>query len=186
MRIAVGLNVMKRILAVFAGVITVGVAWAAPEVDVFTPQGQAKAVRQVAVRFNEPMIAFGDPRLPDPFNVTCDGDRERLKGRGRWADQKNWIYDFDTDLPAGQRCRFALKPDIKSVTGQAVEGRREFSFNTGGPAVITSLPREGEELIDEEQVFLLAFDAPLDNASIGGAWCEAAGINERIALSLLS
>jgi uncharacterized protein YfaS (alpha-2-macroglobulin family) len=160
-------------------------AWAAPEVDVFTPQGQAKGVRQVAVRFTEPMIAFGDPRLPDPFAVRCDGDPERLKGRGRWADQKNWSYDFEADLPAGQACTFTVKPDFKAPDGQAIAGKREFRFHTGGPAVLTSLPREGNERVDEEQVFLLALDAPVDPASLSDAWCEAGGINERIALKLL-
>src|SRR5688500_16674388 len=52
-------------------------------VQSFSPQGQAKGVRQVTARFSEPMVAFGDPRLADPFNVQCDGDAGRLKGRGR-------------------------------------------------------------------------------------------------------
>src|SRR5258706_4010663 len=182
---------MRRIgtmktLAIAAGVFAAGCACAAPQIDVFTPQGQAKNVRQVAVRFSEPMVAFGDPSLPDPFSVRCDGDPERLKGRGRWADAKNWAYDFDADLPAGQRCQFTLKPDLKSAGGQPLEGRREVSFHTGGPAVMTSLPREGDEAIDEEQVFVLALDAPVDAASLANAWCEAAGINERIPLKLMS
>ena len=44
---------------------------AAAEVQLFNPQGQAKGVRQVMARFSEPMVAFGDPRLADPFNVQC-------------------------------------------------------------------------------------------------------------------
>ena len=40
-----------------------GLAVAAPQVEVFTPRGEAKGVRQVAVRFSEPMVAFGDLRL---------------------------------------------------------------------------------------------------------------------------
>ncbi|HYT48534.1 MAG TPA: hypothetical protein VEL04_08940, partial [Burkholderiales bacterium] len=75
-------------------------ACAAAQVDVFTPQGEAKGVRQVAARFTEPMVAFGDPRLPDPFDVRCEGDAAHLKGRGRWADARNWVYDFEQDLPA--------------------------------------------------------------------------------------
>src|SRR5438105_234597 len=126
-------------------------AAAAPEVDVFSPQGEAKGVRQVAVRFTEAMVAFGDPRLPDPFDVKCEGDAAKLKGTGRWADARNWAYDFEADLPAGQKCTFTLK-----------QGGRQFQFHTGGPAVMTSLPREGDERIDDEQWFLLAFDAPVD------------------------
>jgi uncharacterized protein YfaS (alpha-2-macroglobulin family) len=158
----------------------------AAEVQVFAPQGEAKAVRQVSARFSEPMVAFGDPRLADPFTVKCDGDAARLKGRGRWADTRNWAYDFEADLPAGQRCRFTLKADVKTTGGRTVDGRRDFDFHTGGPAVVRSLPREGEHEIDDEQVFLLAFDAAVDGGSLSDAWCEAAGVNERIPLKVLA
>ncbi len=172
------------VIALVAVALVVGAA-GTPQVDRFTPQGQAKGVRQVAVRFSEPMVAFGDPRLADPFSVKCEGDPERTQGRGRWADQRNWIYDFAADLPAGQRCRFTLNAGLTSAAGTALAGKREFTFDTGGPAVMSSLPGEGEEEIDEEQIFLLAFDAPLDPASFAGAWCEADGINEQIPLKLL-
>jgi alpha-2-macroglobulin len=52
-------------------------ATAAPQIDVFSPQGEAKGVRQIAVRFTEPMVAFGDPRLPDPFEVNAKATRRR-------------------------------------------------------------------------------------------------------------
>src|SRR5688572_27388182 len=174
-----------KMLFALAAAVAAGFAWAAPQVEVFTPQGQVKNVRQVAVRFTEPMVAFGDPRLADPFTVKCEGDPERLKGRGRWADPKNWVYDFESDLPAGQRCEFTIKSDLNSAGGAAVGGTREFRFHTGGPAVMTSLPGEGSESVDEEQTFLLALDAPVDSASLNDAWCEAKGVNERIPLKLL-
>lgn len=161
-------------------------AMAAPEVQLFTPQGQAKGVRQVTVRFSEPVVAFGDPRLADPFTVQCAGEPGKTQGRGRWADTRNWVYDFENDLPAGARCRYTLKSDFKTVGGPPLQGNREFSFHTGGPAALSSLPREGAETIDEEQVFLLALDAPIDTGSLSGAWCEAAGINERIPVKSLS
>jgi alpha-2-macroglobulin len=179
-------NRMKLAASVLAGAFT-SLAAAAPQIDVFSPQGEAKGVRQVAVRFTEPMVAFGDPRLPDPFDVKCEGDAAKLKGRGRWADARNWAYDFETDLPAGQKCALTLKAGVKSAAGEAVAGRREFGFHTGGPAVMTSLPREGNERIDDEQWFLFAFDAPVDEASLErGGWCEASGIGERIPLKVLS
>ena len=173
-------------LAFLCAVFANATALAAPEVQRFTPQGQAKGVRQVTARFSEAVVAFGDPRLADPFTVQCEGDAAKTRGRGRWADTRNWVYDFENDLSAGQRCRFTLKSDFKAVSGQPLQGNREFSFHTGGPAALSSLPREGEESIDEEQVFLLALDAPVDTGSLSGAWCEAAGINERIPVRLIS
>ncbi len=142
-------NKAARVLAAISASAITAFAVAAPQVDVFTPRGEAKGVRQVAVRFSDPMVAFGDPRLADPFAVRCEGDPARLKGRGRWADARNWIYDFEADLPAGQRCTFALKPELKSMKGEVLAGEREFSFHTGGPAVMTSLPSEGHSAIDD-------------------------------------
>ena len=93
----------------------------------------------------------------------------------------------NVDLPAGQRCVFTLRTDLKSAAGAPATGRREFTFHTGGPAVIASMPAEGDAAIDGEQWFLLAFDAALDPASLErGGWCEAAGVVERIPLKLLS
>src|SRR6266487_1083001 len=59
-------------------------------VEFFSPRGVVKGVRQVTARFSEPMTTFGDPRNESPFDVACSE-----KGSGRWADVKNWAYDFD-------------------------------------------------------------------------------------------
>src|SRR5271156_6463169 len=84
----------------------------AATVDVFSPQGEVKSVRQVAVVFPKPMVPSGDPRLTEPFDIDCPE-----KGTSRWADQKNWVFDFDRDLPAGVRCTFAVKQDLKTLSG---------------------------------------------------------------------
>ena len=43
----------------------------APRVEQFTPSGTAKQMRQVLARFSTPMVAFGDPRAPAPFEITA-------------------------------------------------------------------------------------------------------------------
>ncbi|HEX4332450.1 MAG TPA: MG2 domain-containing protein [Usitatibacter sp.] len=175
--VRVALNVLAAVAAIQAS--------ADPKVEVFTPQGESKGVRQVAVRFGDPMVDFGDPRLSDPFTWQCEGDPRAVKGKGRWADARNWVFDFDADLPAGVRCRFALEPDLKSASLAPLAGPRGFEFNTGGPTVVASLPREGHTAIDEDQTFVLMFDAPVDPASLADAWCEAKGVNERIPVQAL-
>ncbi len=65
-------------------------------IELFSPQGSVKEVRQATARFSAAMVALGDPRLADPFEVSC-----AAAGKGRWADGRNWVYDFDADLPAG-------------------------------------------------------------------------------------
>lgn len=153
----------------------------AARVELFSPQGTVKGVRQVTARFSEPMVPFGDPRLVEPFDIQCPE-----RGTARWADAKNWVYDFERDLPAGVRCVYALKPEVKTLAGKAIEGRREFQFSTGGPAVIQSLPREGSEAIDEQQIFILGLDAPASEASIlGNVHCETSMSPGKIGVQLI-
>lgn len=154
---------------------------AATQVESFTPQGAAREVRQVSARFSAPMVAFGDPRLADPFDIQCP-----QAGSGRWIDDKTWSYDFPGDLPAGMRCRFNLKPDLRDSAGDALSGGRDFSFDTGGPMVLQSLPHAGSERIDENQIFMLGLDAAADPRSIREhVYCQADGINEKIRVQLI-
>lgn len=153
--------------------------WAA-EVEMFSPQGEVKAVRQVAVRFSAPMVAFGDTRLADPFDIDCPEP-----GAGRWADHRNWVYDFARDLPAGVVCTFALRQDLRSLAGEPVTAE-PYRFSTGGPAVVETLPYEHMQ-IEEEQAFILVLDAPVvPERVLEHAWCDATGIEERIGVRLLA
>jgi hypothetical protein len=155
-------------------------ATAAVTVQSFSPQGEIKAVRQVSARFSEAMVAFGDPRLESPFDISCP-----ITGNGHWADARNWVYDFDSDLPAGLKCTFTPKSASKSLSGAALE-RKSFSFNTGGPSIQLSHPYEGNESIDEEQVFLLGLDAPANPDSVKQhAACSINGVGDRIPLKII-
>ena len=153
----------------------------AQPVEFFSPQGEVKGVRQATARFAMAMVPFGDPRELDPFDVDCVE-----KGKGRWADSKNWVYDFDRDLPAGVRCGFTLKSGVAALDGKTLEGGQRFAFTTGGPAVIRSLPYEGSS-IDENQIFVLGLDAPAKSETIAAnAYCVAAGVNEKIGVRLVT
>jgi hypothetical protein len=154
----------------------------APRVELFSPEGTAKQVRQAVARFSVPMVALGDPRLADPFDVDCPAP-----GHGRWADARNWVYDFDADLGAGLRCAFTLKPGVTASDGRAVVGKRAFAFDTGGPAIVDSFPHEGWQEIDEDQVFLLKLDAPATPESVAErAWCVIDGVAERVPVAVLA
>ncbi len=144
----------------------------------FSPQGTVKNVRQVQARFSQPMVPFGDPRsVADPFEIDCPGEA----GQSRWADPKNWIYDFERDLPAGVLCRFQLKPDLKALDGRALTGRRTFEFSTGGPSILRSTPWEGSSGIDENQIFVLQLDAVPDLDSVRShVHFSVAGLVDRV------
>ncbi len=153
---------------------------ASARVEAFAPQGEIKDVRQVTARFSAPMVAFGDPRLPPPFDIQC-----ATPGSGHWVDARNWVYDFEHDLPGGQQCSFSTRKALQTQAGQPL-APASFSFNTGGPGIRASWPEEGGEFIDEQQVFMLGLDAPADLASVRErAYCSIAGIGERVALQLI-
>jgi len=148
----------------------------------FSPQGVVKGVRQATATFSEPMVPFGDPRLGDPFAVQCPG-----KGQGRWIDSRTWSYDFAADLPGGVECEFRLKDGVKALSGADVSGSKIFRFSTGGPAVVRSVPYEGNEQIDERQIFVLYLDAAPREASLtGNVFFSVAGVKERIGINIVS
>ena len=150
-------------------------------VEIFSPLGEVKNVRQVAARFSEQMVPFGDPRIAEPFDIQCPE-----KGKGRWADAKNWVYDFEKDLPAGVICEFFLKSDLKSLSGKAVGGQQKFAFSTGGPAIKEAIPVEGSESISEDQIFILKLDVEADEESIlANVFCSIEGLQERVGVRLI-
>ena len=151
-----------------------------PRVDAFSPQGTAKGIRQASARFSAPMVPFGEPRLADPFDVSCG-----VKGSGRWVDDRNWVYDFGRELPAGLRCTFRMRSGVADVAGQAVDAAN-YAFSTGGPAIVGSVPYAGVRGIDEAQAFVLALDAVATDESVDEqVWCDVAGIGERLGVRRL-
>lgn len=148
-------------------------------VESFSPQGEVKGVRQAVVRFSAAMVALGDSQLPAPFDVQCG-----VAGSGRWADTRDWVYDFERDLPAGERCTFILREGLTTLAGEPMTPAR-FEFSTGGPAVVQTLPIEGTQ-VDEEQIFVLALDAPAQADSVrSAAYCDVQGVTERIPVRLI-
>jgi uncharacterized protein YfaS (alpha-2-macroglobulin family) len=147
----------------------------------FSPLGSTKSVRQAQARFATPMVALGDPRLPTPFTIDC-----AAAGNGRWVDSRTWVYDFAEDLPGGLRCRFTLQPGLRDLGGRTVQASEPFTFDTGGPSVTASLPYEGSESIDEEQVFLLKLDAVATTESVRAhARCRVEGLAEAMPVTVV-
>lgn len=153
----------------------------AASVELFSPEGTVKDMRQVTVRFSDQMAAFGDPRPADPFDVECPA-----RGTGRWVDGRNWAYDLEDAAPAGISCTFTLKPNIKTLSGVSLTDRRVFSFNTGGPQVRISEPYEGDE-VEEHQTFMFRLDAPATEASVvRNVSCSIEGVRERVGIRLIT
>ncbi len=170
-------------LWVLASALSAGAAWSqSARVLSVSPQGEVALVRQVVVRFEAPVVPAGEPGLAAPFALQCNG--KSPAGSGRWLDEKRWAFDFNDALPAGQRCSLKFAPNAPtSLTSLA--GPQEYRFSTGGPAVISVQPDEGEQ-IEEDQHFLLHLTGAADETSVTrAAWCEAEGVGERLAVRVV-
>ena len=153
-----------------------------PGVRAFSPQGAVKQVSQVRVLFSDPMISFGDP-LPQgsPFSTSCD-----LPGEGVWLDPLTWVLNFEGSVPAGIRCRFELEEGIRTLDGQLLAGARSFSFDTGGPAVLSVFPGPGSQNLDENQVFVLELDGPaLPSSVLDHAYFVVEGIADALEVDIV-
>ncbi|MEO6025102.1 MAG: MG2 domain-containing protein [Burkholderiales bacterium] len=156
----------------------------AAEIVNFSPSGEVKGVRQVTARFSSAMVPFGDPRELSPFTISCD-PTDVQQGTGRWADTRNWVVDFGQDLPAGVRCDFKIKPNLKALKGDSITGTQDFSFTTGGPAIVQTEPYEGS-VIAEDQVFLIALDTAATVGSIEkNVYFDIEGVNEKVGVTVL-
>ncbi len=155
----------------------------AAQVARLSPEGVVPQVRQVAIRFDEDMVPLGDLQAAAPASVSCSGGAD-AGGQPRWVDARNWVFDFSQDLAPGVHCTVRIAAGLASVAGKAFSGKREYRFETGGPAVLSSRPAGGE--IEEDQVFALRFNGAASAASLREhAWCQAQGLGERIPVRLL-
>ena len=180
-------TLLRKLLLLCLSASVVAPALADSGVISFSPSGTVKAVRQVRVQFGTSMVPFGDMALPAPFTVDCGkAEPAVVAGSGRWADDRNWSYDFERELPAGVACTFALAANLKDQAGKALQGRSGYRFSTGGPAIVEAMPYDGQPRIDENQVFVLALDgAPVEASVAANAYCRADGVNEKIPVRVL-
>ncbi len=150
----------------------------------FSPQGEVARVSQVVVQFDGAAVRFGDPKAAAPVALSCS-DAQAAKGTGRWTSDREWVFDFQQDLPPGVRCTARLAEGLKSPSGAAVTGAASYQFQTGGPAVAAIEPGEYES-VDEEQFFALQLTGPATPQSLQQhVWCTAEGVGERIPVRLI-
>jgi uncharacterized protein YfaS (alpha-2-macroglobulin family) len=154
------------------------------QITQFSPQGEVARVRQVVAKFDSAAVQFGDPKAPAPLELRCS-DAQASKGTGRWTSEREWVYDFERDLPPGVRCTAHIKSDFKSASGALLKGAASYQFNSGGPFVQNLRPGTYEP-IDEEQYFVLQLNGPATHESVlAHAWCQLDGVGERVPLRLV-
>ncbi len=171
--------VSLAVLAAGAACATAG----AVTIETFSPQGEVALARQVLVRFDQPVVPAGDPRQAAPVTLACSGGAPT--GSGRWLDARRWVWDFADSLPPAVRCTVTLRADWQPLQGR-VSGRTEYSFWTGGPAVLQTQPWAGAT-IEEDQHFILRLNGPgPTDAALRASACEVQGLGERLPLHVLT
>jgi uncharacterized protein YfaS (alpha-2-macroglobulin family) len=163
-----------------AAIFMAAFAWRADAARItsVSPQGKVAQVRQVVVKFDEAMIAFGTATAPAPAQVHCS-DTTAGSGQSHWIDEKTWGWDFAADLPPGMRCTVDLDSALKSYGGHLIAGPHRYAFETGGPVVQEANPDSGE--IEENQAFVLRLNGPATEASVQqNVWCESSALGNRI------
>ena len=149
-----------------------------------SPQGEISRVRQVVAKFDESAVNFGDPKAPAPLTLSCN-DAQATKGSGRWLNDRQWVFDFDNDLPPGVSCTLSAAPGFQSPKGQQLVGKLSYKFNTGGP-FIQNLRPSTYQRIDEEQYFVLQMNGPATLQSIrDNVWCSVEDLGERVPVKLV-
>lgn len=171
----------------------------AAQVVSFFPTGSVKQVQQATVRFSADMMAMGDPRSKkDPFTIKCNTANQKQDSQApqtatpsetpryttRWADNKNWVLDFEKPLKAGVRCVFKINPDATDLAGARIEGADEYSFATAGPALLGVAPIYGD--IEPEQYFVLQLDGAIDPKSVEAiAYFEVEGMPDKVGVRII-
>ncbi|NRF69205.1 alpha-2-macroglobulin [Aquincola sp. S2] len=182
-RLAAGGRIASIVAALAATASLATPAFAARITGV-TPQGEVAQVRQVVVRFDDAVMPLGDPNRQPPLTLQCSGSLPERQAR--WNNEREWVIDFSAALPPGVRCTLQRAAGWQPQQG-ALEGRTDYSFSTGGPAIERSDPWDGSKTIAEDQHFLLRLTGPATPASIAAnAWCEVDGIGERIGLQIVT
>ncbi|CAN7595113.1 alpha-2-macroglobulin family protein [Rhizobacter sp. LjRoot28] len=181
------LNAVRRALATLAvgACALAGAASHAATVIQASPVGEVAQVRQITLKFSESVVTVGDIAQPDPFSLACEG--KVPTGRGRWATDRVWVYDFDETLPPGVRCLLQARPDWKPLNG-SLTGTTRYEFNTGGPAVVSIQPYSGQDAaIEEDQHFVLELSGPATPASVTtNARCEIEGLGDRVPVEIVT
>lgn len=133
----------------------------------FVPQGSVKRVTQIRASFKNPIVPFGEQqRDQDPFTLECEwGGNEAVKGKGRFVDPKNWVYEFEKETPSGVVCKIRANEKYVSSLGLKWNAPRAFEFSTGGPMVVGVSPYEGSRL-SEQPAWVLSFDIAVDKKAI--------------------
>ena len=149
-----------------------------------SPQGEVATIRQLRVKFDAPVITFGDRTAAAPLTVSCS-DAQAAKGNGRWTSDREWTFNFENNLPSAVSCSARVVEGLRSPKGEALTGQGSFTFSTGGPFASDLRPFH-DTAVAEDQIFIVTLTGPATLDSVqASSWCELEGVGERVPVRLI-
>ena len=132
----------------------------------------------IAVTFNHPMVALAglSATTPDPsgWNVSISPS---TPGHGSWLGTSTWIFHPDSGLVPSSRYSVTASGSTRDAWGEAIGQDLHWSFQTAGPEVVDTSPKNGESYADPNGVVRITFNQPMDHASTANAFSLEAGGN---------
>lgn len=132
------------------------------EVLRFAPQGEVPAAAQIAITFNQPMVALGshEDQPEPPVSLT-----PRPEGRWRWVGAQTVVFDPAADrLPMATEFHLEIPAETASLTGQKLGQVIAWSFRTPAPNLVSSEPEGKSETL--EPLLRARFDQKVEPESV--------------------
>ena len=127
-------------------------------------------------------MTFGDPKAPAPLAISCN-DAAASKGTGRWTSEREWVFDFEADLPPGMRCTATVKPEFKSASGALLTGAKSYQFNSGGPLCKACGPTPTSSSTKSSS--LCCSSTARHYRACRPTWCALEGVGERVPVRMI-
>lgn len=117
----------------------------------------------VVVTFDQPVVPLTDDgsKLPSAFNI-----QPAAEGHAKWLNTSTYIFYPDPPLTGGMEYTVTLNAQLTSIAGTGLAGVETWSFTTAAPRLLSIVPEEGQENIDLDASFTLAFNQRMDVDSL--------------------
>jgi hypothetical protein len=132
----------------------------------FFPEGgltEIDPTSAVGVAFNQPVVALGADPKSLPAALILD---PAPAGRGEWVNTSTYMFYPDPALSGGASYTARLNPDLVANTGAHLAAATEWQFSTVSPYLVSVEPNEESGSIPLDASFTLAFNQPMDTASV--------------------
>ena len=121
----------------------------------------------IVAAFNRPVVPLGADSAGSPpaFAVSPGNDAE-APGQGEWINTSTYIFYPDPALEGGKTFTVRINPELKGADTSPLEAAAGWSFTTALPALVSISPADGAENVRLDASFYLAFNQPMDQASV--------------------